>query len=299
MTSSPTPNTSALGRLGGTGLFQQGGEMLRRLLGQKPDDANLWVRLAELERSAGHLGEAARCYRRAAEAANLPSDSGEVFRTEMRAIAAMLEGAPEALVALEPRRVVPFLLGAMPIDRQDLASLMDELAQSAAERRQGKVVESGSTDYNPAIREALARSLSPNLEAATMQALEPAATKALQTLFPNPPKIVGRSHSVIDYAVGGGYAPHPDRGRKGARYADRIMTVIVYLDVDDEAFSGGDLLIHDASGNGVTRLRPKTGMTVVFPSEAVHEVTLLEGPATGTLCRRTTLAVWYEEAAAS
>lgn len=300
MTSTPKPNVSALGQLDGTGLLHKGREMLRRLLDQKPEDANLWARLGELERSAGDFAEAARCYRRAAGAADLAPGLGDAFRAEMSAIAAMLDGTPEALVGVEPRRVVPFLLWPLPISGEDLAALMNDLGRSPAELRQGNVVGSAGAAYDPSIREALVRTVSRDLEDAALRALDPVATKAVPLLFADPPSIVGRSYSVIDYAVGGGYAPHPDRGVKGGKCADRFMTIVAYLDVDDEALSGGDLLIHDASGNGLTRIRPKTGMMVVFPSDAVHEVTILQGPAAiGTVCRRTTLAVWYKEALAA
>lgn len=287
MSSTSQLNGSLLGRLAETGLLEQGRQMLRRKVEAEPQNAALWMRLADLERERGALSEAARCYRMAAK--------DPKFGTEPLAIASMLDGDPTGLVHVDPRRVEPFLIRPIPLSGDDLSSLVTILDQSADQRLPGRVVGRGDVRYEPVTRKALSRKLPAELKDATLKAFDAMASDAARCLFSEVPTFADVSHDVIDYVAGGGYVPHPDRGAKGQLFERRVLTIVAYLDVDTSTYTGGDLLIHDASGHSVTRLQPVTGMAVAFRSEAVHEVTALRGPAPDTPCRRTTLALWYEE----
>jgi len=77
------------------------------------------------------------------------------------------------------------------------------------------------------------------------------------------------------YLEGAFYAPHVDQFRE---QADRIFSIITYLNPDWQEGDGGELRIHDEDG-GYIDVAPLHGRTVIFRSDTVlHEVLTANKP---------------------
>ncbi|NOT84541.1 MAG: 2OG-Fe(II) oxygenase [Methylococcaceae bacterium] len=89
------------------------------------------------------------------------------------------------------------------------------------------------------------------------------------------------------FEAGAFYKKHLDSFRGNA---NRIVSVVVYLNADWPDAGGGELLIYAADGSGVElqRIRPKAGTLVVFLSEEMpHEVNV-------THHQRASIAGWFK-----
>lgn len=288
----PQLDGSGLARIGQSDLYAQGRQLYARLIEKSPQDATLWVRLGDLERSDGHLERARDCYRQAAQ-----------FEPENPAhasLVALLDGDPYPLCTCPNGVAEPFLLDTLPLPEDLVRALVAAAppSQSDLEDR-ANVVDQGEPAYRPEIRQALSRHVPKDLREQVAACFAPFARRAAEALFARPQPLGALASDLLNYRSGGGYTAHRDRAPASSpRFSARVLSILAYLDVTEDAFSGGDLLIHDRSGTGVTRLRPRTGLVVAFPSDAVHEVTALEAHHSAAPCNRITLVLWYDEAPA-
>ncbi|MFX8597224.1 2OG-Fe(II) oxygenase, partial [Acinetobacter baumannii] len=85
----------------------------------------------------------------------------------------------------------------------------------------------------------------------------------------------------------------------GPLHADRVVTFVFYLFREPRCFSGGDLLLHDWSAEGLpraqrfTRLHPANNRLVIFPSECWHQVLPVSCHTGDPLDARLTVHGWF------
>lgn len=86
------------------------------------------------------------------------------------------------------------------------------------------------------------------------------------------------------YPPGAYYRRHFDAFRG---QANRIVSLVVYLNRDWQAGDGGELLLYDAEGREAERIEPRAGTLVLMLSEEIeHEVL-------DARCNRASIAGWY------
>lgn len=95
----------------------------------------------------------------------------------------------------------------------------------------------------------------------------------------------------IRYPNGGYYKPHTDRGvdPQWPDAARRAASMVIFLNSSGQSrggeFDGGILRLFPS--DEMTEVIPETGLLVAFPSDVLHEVTLVQG---GT---RDTIVDWF------
>ncbi len=275
--------SSKVARLAETDLLSQARVLTKRKLEESPNSASLMSRLGDIERSLGDLASAQQWYARAERA--------EPGFGHCAAIAELLAGQPRAVAGLSEGVVEPFVFVPSPLP----VSVLDALRSDRTGTDGWKTGRVGSRQtYTPSARRAMIRPIPEALQRQIDDHCAPFARKTADLLFAEPPDIVLGGHALIDYRIGDGYTAHRDTGRAGKRGGRRVLSIINYVWIDEERFSGGDLLIHDRTGNGLTRVRPQAGMALAFRSDALHEVTELVGSGPPDKVRRTALTLWYE-----
>lgn len=268
-----------IGAIVGSGLHEKARAALRRRSETSPGDGPTWMRLADLERATGGLEEAARCYRRAAALG---------CRVKENETAASVLDETGALSG--STRLAPFLLRRSPIPSTLIERLL--AMRDTDPERHARVGDDRTIDVT-----ARAATVWPVPEAARAELLHACAEIAVEAaarLLGEPVDPTNVGLSLIDYADGGGFARHRDVGEAGSSYAGRVLTLIHYLDVSRGWLDGGDLLLHDRSGAGFTRLPPRSGTVIAFAASDWHQVTTLRAaPDASPPPRRTVLSVWY------
>ena len=265
-------SASGFARLIASGLLERRCAAIRQGLCRDPGAGAPWMRLANTSRSLGALTASSRAYSHAAMLG--------VNSVEARALSALTRGDPAPAVALADQRAAPFLQGVSPLSSTILAAVLARRDPIAGEAGRPGLV--GMGIHAPGVRDAVVWRLSEPLMTDVLECCRPFATEAARVLFGQRPELADVEHNLIDYSGGGSYRAHVDVGKPGDETARRVLTMVLYLDIAETAFTGGDLLLLDRKGNAVTRIRPRTGLIVAFPSDTVHDVT-----------RRTVLTLWY------
>ena len=248
------------------GLLAHAEAALLRVVAANPDDAATLLRLGEVQRGKGCLGEALARYRRVL--ALRPRDRTAAW------LAALLEGTalPDAP---PPTRPVPFVRQTdfLPAHRcEELLSL--------AEANRERFVPAPMGDYgqvDPSNRKALVerriaeRKVRPWLEPRLRDAFGEAL---LRLRLPEPPaywvEMAMSAHLRGDFL-----AKHTD---DAPPFRTRRLSYAYYFHRRPRRFAGGDLLLHDAHGAGFTRIEPQHNSIVFFPAAAcVHQITAVAG----------------------
>lgn len=282
----PGLDRSHYSRLIDSGLLAKANAALGKRLCQTPGDSPLWSRRGDTQRSLGDLAASATCY---ARAALINRDAAEA-----EAMAALVGGDPVPSASRSEGRAVPFLVRSAPLSRdltEAIRAVRDDGAGGATPALVGK-----KKLHDPSIRDAVTIKLPDQLLTVVLRAMQPFADGAARQLFPNPVTLGEASHNLVDYALGGGYRAHRDAGGPRSPTWRRALTIVLYIDIAEASFTGGDLLLFDRRGNTVTRFRPASGMAIAFPSDSWHEVTRLEIGERTMPPRRTVMTFWYDRA---
>lgn len=248
------------------GLLAHAEAALQRMVAANPDDAAALLRLGEVQRGTGRLGEALGCYRRVLVLR--PGDRIAAW------LAALLEGTalPDAP---PPTRPVPFVrqTNFLPPHR------CEELLSLALANRE-HFVPAPMGDYgqlDPSSRKALVerriaeRQVRPWLEPRLRDAFGAALSRLR---LPEPPaywvEMAMSAHLRGDFL-----AKHTDNAPP---FRTRRLSYAYYFHRLPRRFAGGDLLLHDAHGAGFTRIEPRHNSIVFFPAAAcVHQITAVDG----------------------
>lgn len=280
----PKLSASGFSRLISSGLLARARGALVGKLCERPADAAFWMRIGDICRSSGDLPEAAIHYARAA----IATDNGG---HETWALMKLLDGHPETAAALSDSRVQPFLIDQNPLSPELVKALLT-IRQAAVGSGDARVGGGPEGSYDPEIRQATRWHIPVPIREEIQRCCASFAEQASGRLFPVAPEIPDIKMSLLDYRDGGGYRRHRDVGVPGSSLARRVLSVLLYLDVNEDSHAGGDLLLHDRSGNAMTRIRPRSGLAVAFRADTFHEVTRLTAKRNGGELRRTVLTLW-------
>ena len=249
------------------GLLERAEAALQCAVAADPTDAAALLRLGDVQRGQGRLGEALDSYRRV-----LSLQPSEPKASWLVAILSGKGVAEEQSCA----RPVPF------VHRTDFlpASRCSELLAFAQANREqfkpGFVGVEGKVD--PSSRKALVerrvsvRKVQPWLE----PQLRDAFSDALLRLRMPEPSEYWVEMAMAVYLGGGFFAKHTDNG--GRTLDTRTLSFAYYFHRQPRRFSGGELLLHDADGDAsaFTRIEPLHNSIVFFPSWATHQITTVD-----------------------
>lgn len=261
--------TRILSRPGG--LLERAEAALRETADDARNDAPTLLRLGDVQRSNGRLGDALECYRRVLA---LRSDDAKASW-----LVAILSGT--ALPAAPPRSgPVPF------VRRTDFLSPRrgrELLALGRANRERFKPAVDGVVDRaDPSRRMALVertvteREVRPWFEPRLRDAFSEALPR-LRLHEPRPACEYWLELAMSAHLPGGFFAKHTDNDSGPGR--TRRVNFAYYFHHQPRPFSGGDLLLHDAAGGTFTRIDPQHNSIVFFPASAVHQTTIVERAA--------------------
>lgn len=264
------------------GLFAQAETALRRTVAATPDDAAALLRLGDVLRGKGKLGEALECYRRVASLR--PADRKASWLVAVLSGTALPEQPPAAAPApfvrqtdfLPPKQCAALLALALASRQRCEPGLV--IAPSPGENEQPRtVVEKGFAD--PARRNALMvdrgiveQEVRPWFEAR----LRDAFAEALPRLRLREPREYRVEMGMSAYLGGGFFAAHKDNGASIVRI--RLVSFAYYFHRHPKRFSGGELLLHDGDGEAgaFTRIEPRHNSIVFFPGACLHQVAAVE-----------------------
>ena len=269
------------------GLLAQAEAALRRAVATAPDDAAALLRLGDVLRGKGKLGEALDCYRRVAGLRPDPKASW---------LAAVLSGK-QALPEAPPRaaRPVPFVRRADFLPPERCAALLalalasrtrfapaPVVVMPSAEAAQGREGASGGgrgLHVDASRRNALVvdrgimeKEVRPWLEARLRDAL----ADALPRLGMREPPACRVQMGMSAYVGGSFFSKHKDNAASESR--TRMVSFAYYFHRRPRRFSGGELLLHDGDGEAgaFTRIEPQHNSIVLFPGACVHQVAAIE-----------------------
>ena len=249
------------------GLLERAEAALQCAVAADPDDATALLRLGDVQRGRGRLGEALDSYRRVLSLR--PSDLKASW------LVAILsgEGVAEGQACARP---VPF------VHRTDFLppSRCSQLLAFAQVNREhfepGVVGVKGKVD--PSIRKALVerqvsvREVQPWFE----PLLRDAFSDALPRLRMPEPSEYWVEIAMAAYLGGGFLAKHTDNSVRP--FDTRTLSFAYYFHRQPRRFSGGELLLHDGDGDAsaFTRIEPLHNSIVFFPSSALHQIAPVE-----------------------
>jgi Rps23 Pro-64 3,4-dihydroxylase Tpa1-like proline 4-hydroxylase len=243
------------------------------------------MRIADLDRALGDLDGAAALYQEVA------------FRTgDMRAtcLAALLNGEPNPQQTGEIPMPVPFIRQKNALPQATLNALWDHLEANRDNFHPSGVFDKAGqqrTNLKQRISmrlgadSRLTEIINPHLSAVLA---EDANWTRLRMRRFHPKRITIEAAVHLD---GGKFTAHRDCG---GPVADRKISFIFYLHREPRKFTGGDLLLHDETGQlpGFSRIDPQHNSMILFPCSALHEVTPVQAPAGEILDGRITVHGW-------
>ena len=251
------------------GLLESAATALRRTVAADPENAAALLRLGDMCRGTGQLGDALECYERVA--ALRPDDP------KARWLGAVLGG--KQLPQPPPDAPTPFVHRADFLPRQRCGELLALAIASRAQfepalftkEMQQTLTETDSSRgkfvVDPRIVEAQVR---PWFEAR----LHGAFAEALPRL---------RMRRLAKYWVemamsachgGRSFSKHRDNG---GNFHTRLLNFIYYFHRQPKRFAGGDLLLYDGDGTGAfTRIECQHNSIVFFPAACIHQVAAFE-----------------------
>ena len=237
----------------------------------KANDAAALLRLGDVQRGKGRLGEALDSYRRVVSLR--PDDPKASW------LVAILSGneLPNAPAQTRP---VPFVYRTNFLPPQRCKALL-ALAQANRERFEpGVVVVAGGTrsSLEPDLRKALVE------RGATVEEVRPWFSTHLREAFSEALPRMGMCEpdqywiemAMSAYIGGDFFAKHTDNGARASRA--RMLSFAYYFHREPRCFSGGALLLHDSDSDACafTRIEPQHNSIVFFPSSCIHEITAIE-----------------------
>lgn len=285
-----------------TGVLERAEAALRSTVTLAPNNAAAWCRLGDVQRGQGKLADALECYRRAA--ALRPDDR------EASWLVAILSGEqlPDrgAAAAANAGAAVPFVRQADFLPRERCRQLLSLALTSrerfapaivnvlrAPESRAGREAEKrpdvangahpptarnrGRGWVDPSRRNALivdARITEREIRPWFEPLLRSALAEALPRLGLRQSRQRRVEMAMSAYLGGSFFAKHKDNGAS-ARHT-RLLSFAYYFHREPRCFSGGELLLHDASGAAFTRIEPQYNSMVFFPAACVHQVTAVD-----------------------
>ena len=250
------------------GLLERAEAALRRTAEAKANDAAALLRLGDVQRGEGKLGEALDSYRRVVSLR--PDDPKASW------LVAILSGKklPNAPAQARP---VPFVHRTDFLPPQQCKVLL-ALAQASRERFKPGLVGGGQGILDPDTRKALVE------RGVTVEDVRPWLATHLRKAFSEALPRMGMCEPsqywiemVMSAYLGGGFfAKHTDNGARVSRA--RMLSFAYYFHREPRCFSGGALLLHDSDSNACafTRIEPQHNSIVFFPSSCIHEITAIE-----------------------
>jgi hypothetical protein len=251
------------------GLFSQAVLALQRKLQSEPDDVVALGRLGNYQRMLGNLSNALDCYR---SIAALEPDS-----TTARFMVELLAGRdlPPTTGALFPAS--PFVLVADWLSADEVSSVWDILADGRFRFTDSSIEKDG---VNPNKRSSVSidhDDLGVEL-AWFLQKLQGLLSSCWNRLGVEPFEIVNREIQVTNHRDGDFLTLHRDCSVSGPSRS-RTVSFVYYFCRTPKKFTGGDLLMFDPVGPGVsgnstfTRIQPQSNQLLIFPSYCYHQVT--------------------------
>ncbi|MGB1027620.1 MAG: 2OG-Fe(II) oxygenase, partial [Rhodospirillaceae bacterium] len=221
----------------------------------------LWLKAAQAQRLQGKWPQAAASYHQAAEM----GPNGALWQS----CSAVLSGAPGDDPLPLDLPITPFLWAEQIIS----PDLDQQLRDHQTERKAHEAITFGKTRKR--LRQAQAWRVTRELLRAALKDSAALTQRANSLLCADAMDPEAVEATLLDYGDQGGYLQHRDSKPEDGAFGDRqrLLTMVHYLQIDSEAFSGGDLVLHDPDGKGQTLIRPRSGLTVAFPASALHEVT--------------------------
>ena len=249
------------------GLLERAEAALQCAVAADPTDAAALLRLGDVQRGKGRLGEALDSYRRVLSLR--PSDPKASW------LVAILSGkgvAEEQSCA----RPVPFVHRTDFLPASRWSQLLAFAQANRGHFKPGLVGVKGKVD--PSIRKALVerqvsvREVQPWFE----PRLRDAFSDALPRLRMPEPGEYWVETAMAAYLGGGFLAKHTDKSE--GVYDTRTLSFAYYFHRQPRCFSGGELLLHDGDGDtsAFTRVEPLHNSIVFFPSSATHQITTVE-----------------------
>lgn len=255
------------------GLLESAATALRRTVAADPENAAALLRLGDMCRGTGRLGDALECYERVA--ALRPDDPKALW------LGAVLGGRqlPQPPPDAEP---TPFVHRANFLPRQRCSELLalaiasraqfepapftEEMRQTLTETDSSR----GKFVVDPRIVE---RKVRPWFEAR----LHGAFAEALPRLRMRRPAKYWVEMAMSACLGGGFFSKHRDNG---GRFHTRLLNFIYYFHRQPKRFSGGDLLLYDGDGTGAfTRIGSQHNSIVFFPAACIHQVAAFDSDA--------------------
>lgn len=259
--------------LGSDGLLERAEAALRRTVEANASDAAALLRLGDVQRGEGRLGEALDSYRRVI--ALRPDEPKASWLVAVLSGGLSGEKLPDAPARARP---VPFMY------RTDFLPLRrcEALLAFAQANRTGFEAGVVGTRRNvdPTFRKALVehrvtrREVQPWFETH----LRNAFSEALLRLRMREPRQYWVEMAMSAHLDGHFLAKHHDNDSVEAAAHARMLSFAYYFHREPRCFSGGDLLLHDPDSDAsvFTRIEPKHNSIVFFPSWCTHQITAIE-----------------------
>ena len=252
-------------------LLERAEAALQRTVAAAPHDAAALLRLGDVQRGRGRLGEALQCYRQVLSLR--PGDSKASW------LAAVLSGKalPEALADAP----APFVRRTDFLPPPRCSQL---LAFAQTNREQFKPAAIGPyRRVDASVRKLLVE------HRATQREVQPWFEVRLRDAFPEvlarlrmpEPREYSVEMSMSAYLHGDFSTKHIDN--VGEPFRTRTLSFAYYFHRRPRRFVGGDLLLHDTNdpASTFTRIEPEYNSIVFFPPWRLHEITAVEEPSAG------------------